>query len=149
MPTIWARMSSLPNSDRVVATMRSTSASEVVSASTTSAVPPSSVISLAVSSAAARLTSATTTFAPSRAKVSAVHLPLPQPGPELPPPLTIATLPSKRPVIGYLPCAALIGPAGDSGQDGAQAGLAGGPPDLTGRLFRDRGAAHPGVASLL
>src|SRR5690348_1317871 len=49
-----------------------------------------------VSSAAAELRSTQKTCAPSRAKVTAVALPLPQPGPIEPAPTTIATLPLRR-----------------------------------------------------
>src|SRR5712671_3506405 len=50
----------------------------------------------AVSSAAAPLRSTQSTCAPSRAKVTAVALPLPQPGPIEPAPTTIAVLPLSR-----------------------------------------------------
>src|SRR5262249_43553409 len=53
---------------------------------------PSPLMMAAVSSAAARFTSAQNTLAPSRAKVTAVALPLPQPGPIDPAPATSATL---------------------------------------------------------
>src|SRR4030088_3485687 len=49
-----------------------------------------------VSSAAAALRSTQNTCAPSRAKVTAVALPLPQPGPIEPAPTTIAVLPLSR-----------------------------------------------------
>src|ERR1700710_1102688 len=51
---------------------------------------------LTVSSAAAPLRSTQNTCAPSRAKVTAVALPLPQPGPIEPAPTTIAVLPLSR-----------------------------------------------------
>src|SRR5215469_7176750 len=60
------------------------------------ALPPSPAMILAVSSAAAGLRSTQNTCAPSRAKVTAVALPLPQPGPIEPAPTTIATLPLSR-----------------------------------------------------
>src|ERR1700687_3684867 len=50
----------------------------------------------AVSSAGAALRSTQNTCAPSRAKVTAVALPLPQPGPIEPAPTTIAVLPLSR-----------------------------------------------------
>src|ERR1700709_410771 len=50
----------------------------------------------AVSSAAAPLRSTQSTCAPSRANVTAVALPLPQPGPIEPAPTTIAVLPLSR-----------------------------------------------------
>jgi hypothetical protein len=60
------------------------------------ALPPSPVMIFAVSSAAATLRSTQNTCAPSRAKVTAVALPLPQPGPIEPAPTTIAVLPLSR-----------------------------------------------------
>src|SRR5882762_10869107 len=51
---------------------------------------------LTVSSAAAALRSTQNTCAPSRAKVTAVALPLPQPGPIEPAPTTIAVLSLSR-----------------------------------------------------
>src|SRR5439155_9603875 len=42
--------------------------------------------------------------APSRAKVTAVALPLPQPGPIDPAPTTIAVLPLSRPIDFFSPC---------------------------------------------
>ena len=56
-----------------------------------------------VSSAAARLRSTHITRAPSRAKVTAVHLPLPQPGPLEPAPTTIATLSFNLPAMSLTP----------------------------------------------
>src|SRR5450631_2903815 len=58
---------------------------------------------LTVSSAAAPLRSTQNTCAPSRAKVTAVALPLPQPGPIEPAPTTIAVLPLSR-SIDFSPC---------------------------------------------
>ena len=65
--------------------------------------PPSPLICCASFSArsASRFTS--TTFAPSRAKVTAVALPLPQPGPIEPAPTTIAVLPLSRSIDFLLP----------------------------------------------
>src|ERR1700760_3558247 len=60
-----------------------------------------------VSSAAAALRSTQNTCAPSRAKVTAVALPLPQPGPIDPAPTTIATLPLSR-SIAFLPSCLLL-----------------------------------------
>src|ERR1700756_4588227 len=60
------------------------------------ALPPSPVMIFTVSSAAAPLRSTQNNCAPSRAKVTAVALPLPQPGPIEPAPTTIATLPLSR-----------------------------------------------------
>src|SRR5271165_3388968 len=57
-----------------------------------------------VSSAADALRSTQNTEAPSRAKVTAVALPLPQPGPIEPAPTTIATLPLSRSIAVSLKC---------------------------------------------
>src|SRR4051794_37270202 len=67
------------------------------------AMPPSSRMILAVSSAAARFMSTQNTFAPSRANVTAVALPLPQPGPIEPAPMTTATLSFRRLGTGFPP----------------------------------------------
>src|SRR6478735_502951 len=85
-----------------------------------------------VSSAAAPLRSTQNTCAPSRANVTAVALPLPQPGPIEPAPTTIATLPLSRP-IAFLLCFSCS-------PDGAKRN--------PGRLFRDYAALHPGYGSL-
>src|SRR5271155_3911583 len=61
------------------------------------ALPPSPVMIAAVSAAAGPLRSTQNTCAPSRANVTAVALPLPQPGPLEPAPTTIAVLPERRP----------------------------------------------------
>src|SRR3569832_2282517 len=53
----------------------------------------------AVSCAAAALRSTQNTCAPSRANVTAVALPLPQPGPIEPAPTTMATLPLRRSIV--------------------------------------------------
>src|ERR1700740_3699523 len=58
----------------------------------------------AVSSAAAPLRSTQNTCAPSRANVTAVALPLPQPGPIEPAPTTIAVLPLSRCIDFSLIC---------------------------------------------
>src|SRR4029077_2490154 len=63
------------------------------------ALPPSLLMIPTVSSAAAGLRSTQNTCAPSRAKVTAVALPLPQPGPIEPAPTTIATLPLSRSIV--------------------------------------------------
>src|SRR6266478_3716246 len=76
--------------------MASTSPALLTSAVNASAVPPSDRMMAAVSSAAAPLRSTQSTCAPSRAKVTAVALPLPQPGPIEPAPTTIAVLPLSR-----------------------------------------------------
>ena len=61
------------------------------------ALPPSDAMMPAVSSAAAAFRSTQNTCAPWRAKVTAVALPLPQPGPIEPAPTTIAVFPLRRP----------------------------------------------------
>src|SRR6202022_4377104 len=58
--------------------------------------PPSDVMTSTVSLAAVLLRSTQNTCAPSRANVTAVALPLPQPGPIEPAPTTIAILPLSR-----------------------------------------------------
>src|ERR1700748_2686639 len=81
------------------ATIASTSAARDTSAVKAIALPPSPVMILTVSSAAAPLRSTQNTCAPSRANVTAVALPLPQPGPIEPAPTTIATLPLRRSMV--------------------------------------------------
>src|SRR3954469_4489398 len=78
------------------ATIASTSAARETSAVNAAALPPSDLMMLTVSSAAAPLRSTQNTCAPSRAKVTAVALPLPQPGPIEPAPTTTAVLPLRR-----------------------------------------------------
>src|ERR1700736_2834403 len=72
------------------------SAARDASAAKAIALPPSEAMISTVSLAAAALRSAQNTCAPSRAKVTAVALPLPQPGPIEPAPTTIAVLPLRR-----------------------------------------------------
>src|SRR5438093_10171234 len=79
--------------------MASTSAARETSAVKEDALLPSDLMMLTVSSAAAALRSTQNTCAPSRAKVTAVALPLPQPGPTEPAPTTIAVLPLSRPIV--------------------------------------------------
>src|SRR5438445_13686652 len=79
--------------------MASTSAARETSAVKGDALLPSDLMRLTVSSAAAALRSTQNTCAPSRAKVTAVALPLPQPGPTEPAPTTIAILPLSRPIV--------------------------------------------------
>src|SRR5258708_24784674 len=76
--------------------MASTSPARETSAVNALALPPSDVMIFTVSSAAAALRSTQNTCAPSRANVTAVALPLPQPGPIEPAPTTIAVLPLSR-----------------------------------------------------
>src|SRR5580698_3633625 len=76
--------------------MASTSPARDASAVNAAALPPSDVMISTVSCAALPLRSTQNTCAPSRAKVTAVALPLPQPGPIDPAPTTIAVLPLSR-----------------------------------------------------
>src|ERR1051325_6208156 len=76
--------------------MAAASAALGTSARDARAPPPSPLILAADYSAAARVTAAPNTVAPSRAKVTAVALPLPQPGPIEPAPATSATLSFRR-----------------------------------------------------
>src|SRR5437016_10122710 len=85
------------------ATIASTSPARETSAVKAVALPPSDLMMLTVSSAAAPLRSTQNTCAPSRAKVTAVALPLPQPGPIEPAPTTTAVLPFSRFIAFSLP----------------------------------------------
>src|SRR5690348_11311525 len=89
MPATLSSASRRPNSSTAVRTIASTSASLVTSQCTARAPSP---IAPAVS-ASAPLQSATTTFAPSRAKSCADALPIPEPAPVM-----TATLPSNIPM---------------------------------------------------
>src|SRR5689334_2917706 len=90
-PTLLWRMSTLPQRPCASATMALMSASLVTSALKAAPVPPLAAIISTVSWADARLWSTQSTFAPSRAKVSAVARPLPMPSPGLwPAPTTMA-----------------------------------------------------------
>src|SRR5215470_6538508 len=89
MPALLTRMSSLPNADTVVLTAASQSGSLVTSSFTNRAWPPAAAILSATCRASSSSTSATTTFAPSRAKIVASLCPIP-----LAPPVTIATFPA-------------------------------------------------------
>src|ERR1700712_3699572 len=80
----------------------STSAARETSAVKATALPPSPVMIFTVSSAAAALRSTQKSCAPWRAKVTAVALPLPQPGPIEPAPTTIAVLPLSRSIEFFL-----------------------------------------------
>src|SRR6266849_26765 len=76
--------------------MASTSPARDTSAVNAVALPPSDAMILTVSSAAAALRSTQNTCAPSRANVTAVAFPLPQPGPIEPAPTTSAVFPLSR-----------------------------------------------------
>src|SRR5476649_1655848 len=99
MPTLLSSTSIAPHFARQASTIALTLLLLEASASKATAVPPSFSISPTVSSAAARLRSTQNTLAPSRAKVTAVALPLPQPGPLDPAPTTIATLSFNLPAM--------------------------------------------------
>ena len=93
---LW-RTSRRPNSRTAIATIAATWSSSLTSASMASARPPSSVMARATRSASAPRMSSTRTDAPSAAKSCAVASPMPDP-----PPVTIATLPSTRPIARTL-----------------------------------------------
>src|SRR5215475_10125105 len=103
MPTLLSSASTRPHLARQASTIALTSALFEASHSKAAASPPSLAMRPTVSSAAARLRSTQNTLAPSRAKVTAVHLPLPQPGPLEPAPTTIATLSFSLPGISSPP----------------------------------------------
>src|SRR6266851_1518581 len=112
-----------------LATRRSTSGDCETSARQAAQAPPSPSMIVLVSATASSLTSTRKTLAPSRAKRAAVALPLPQPGPLDPAPVTSATFPARRPGIarrpsgGYdrrAPVVLLLGAAADgAGRDAA------------------------------
>src|SRR5262245_10808022 len=89
IPALLTRMSSLPNADTVVLTAASQSGSLVTSSFTNRAWPPAATIFSTTCRASNSRTSATTTWAPSRAKIVASLCPIP-----LAPPVTIATFPA-------------------------------------------------------
>src|SRR5262249_42726672 len=77
MPALFTRMSSLPNTDTVVLTAASQSGSLVTSSFTNRAWPPDAAIFSTTWRASNSRTSATTTWAPSRAKIVASLCPIP------------------------------------------------------------------------
>src|SRR6516162_5101413 len=95
IPTLFSRQSSRPNRSIAAATMARACPSSVTSATKTAAVPPSDAIIASVRSARSRSTSTTSTRAPARASRIAAARPLPMPSSTAPPPVTIATLPSR------------------------------------------------------
>src|SRR5258706_2858523 len=101
MPTLLSSTSMRPKVLRHAATIASTSAARETSAVNAVALPPSEAMIFAVSSAAAPLRSTQNTCAPSRAKVTAVALPLPQPGPIEPAPTTSAVFPLSRSIENH------------------------------------------------
>src|SRR5579864_2989902 len=88
VPALLTRMSRPPNADSVSATAAAKSAFLVTSQAIAMALLP---MARAAAFAASTLMSASVTRAPSRAKVSAMHLPMPDPAP-----VTRAVLPSRR-----------------------------------------------------
>src|SRR5207248_8196597 len=101
MPTLLSSTSIRPYELRHASTIASTSAARETSAVNAVALPPSEAMIFAVSSAAAAFRSTQNTCAPSRAKVTAVALPLPQPGPIEPAPTTSAVLPLSRSIDNH------------------------------------------------
>src|SRR5262245_43066872 len=83
-----------PSSARVVSTRRCASASIPTSPATASALPPTFVIASTTSASGSGRRPKTTTRAPSAANSSAVARPMP-----VPPPVTMATLPSSPPIV--------------------------------------------------
>src|SRR5262245_31258912 len=83
-----------PSSARAVSTRRRASASVPTSPATASALPPAFLIASTTSANGSGRRPKTTTRAPSDAKSSAVARPMP-----LPPPVTMATLPSSPPAM--------------------------------------------------
>src|SRR6516165_5523239 len=95
IPTLLSRQSSRPNRSSAAATIALAWPSSVTSATKAAAVPPSSDIIATVRSARSRSRSTTSTRAPARASRIAAARPLPIPSSMAPPPVTIATLPSR------------------------------------------------------
>src|ERR687891_1753103 len=93
MPAFWTRMSSRPNRKRVASTRASTDSFRLTSVATNAASPCCDRRSAVARPSASRM-SAMTTRAPSSIRRSAIAAPIPRA-----PPLTIATLPSTRPVM--------------------------------------------------
>ena len=95
IPTLLSRQSSRPNRSTAAATIALACWSSVTSATKAAAVPPSSAIIATVRSARLSSRSTTSTRAPARASRIAAARPLPMPSSSAPPPVTIATLPSR------------------------------------------------------
>src|SRR6266567_7504747 len=120
-------MSITPQRSTAALTIAWQSVLRVTSAAKTPASPPSVAICFAVSSALSALRSTQSTRAPSRAKSSAAALPLPRPGPRDPAPVTMATLPFRRPGMGSVlerPVDADIDDVGAAGSEPAMDGRA-------------------------
>ena len=95
-------MSIRPNAFRQASTMALTSPPLVTSHSCDLITPLNSATRSSVSFIASLLLSTAKTLAPSRANITAVARPLPQPGPMQPAPVTSAILPCRRPDIDLL-----------------------------------------------
>ena len=108
MPTLLWRTSTRPNAFMQASTIAATSFALLTSQATASQTPPSPSMMRLVSRAAASLRSAAKTLAPSRAKSTAVALPLPQPGPIEPAPVTSATLSLSRAAMAKSPLASAL-----------------------------------------
>src|SRR5882672_1776308 len=119
--------------------MASTSLELAASAVNAVAAPPSEVMISTVCCAAAWLRSTQNTCAPSRAKVTAVALPLPQPGPIEPAPTTIAVLPLSRSIDFLLPV---------SFSFSCSPGEAKRNPGILPHNFPDFASLHPGYGSI-
>src|ERR1700722_5814432 len=91
-PALLNRISRRPNPRTVSSTMRSTSAATRTSTETDFATPPAFSISAAVLLADSDRTSATITFAPSRANRSALARPIPEPAPVISATLSLSSM---------------------------------------------------------
>src|SRR5215813_2191534 len=120
-------MSTASQRSRAAATIARQSAARVTSAANTLASPPSVAICFAVSSAFSALRSTHSTRAPSRAKSRAAALPLPRPGPREPAPVTMATLPSRRPATSSALEGAVDADVDDVGAARGEPAVDGGP----------------------
>ena len=98
MPAAATRMSTAPSASTHRLTIASFAASSVVSTCTATDFRPAPSTIRAVSVAPFKSRSATQTFAPSFANLTAQARPIP-----LPPPVTSATFPSTRPAICHPP----------------------------------------------
>src|SRR5205823_4407645 len=144
MPALLYRTSSLPKRPTAVSTKTATSASRATSPITATACPSRLAT---VSWTALSLTSAATTFAPSRTNAWAATRPIP-----LPAPVISATLPSSRPISpplelrGASPARASHWPIAWS--DALRLGLRGGRPLRYAGLAINRASLHLGLQAL-
>src|SRR6266851_2381112 len=117
IPTLLCRTSMRPQVSTHLVTRPATSDDCDTSARHDTQMPPSASMIALVSATASSLMSTRKTLAPSRAKSTAVALPLPQPGPLEPAPVTTATLPARRPILcrheRRAPVVRLLGAAAD------------------------------------